>query len=1000
MLDNSVLVDSDFEPAHWAERGTVRHLTGHRPMRLDDPERAWVVLTGGIDILLTETSDGTLGGPHYHLFALEPGDILFGVETPDGGEAVSLVASGLAGTSVAEVELELIRALSGSETMAAVIAGKVDRWAGAVTEALTRPLDPRPAVTTLAVSVAPGGARSDAFPLPPNLRLGPLTVPVWLTIDGAVPQFLDLEELPESQGGVAFPLYPGGWLSVPEPVAAAIAATAEVVEEGRCWAGLKLLNRFLLTLLPLNLRVNAVDELNRQHSRRAANLDAARRSFEVMSEILAPPDGLSAAAIEGRDPVADACAAIAAAMGFEAAAMAPERGSATASGLPVPALEQFLRANSLRSREIVLESGWWHDDVPPFLLFRQHDQRPLAVLPGPGQGYRLFDPFDRTETVLTAETAPTLGGTAVTFYQSLPFESLTGAAIARLVFGFARPDLLAVVGLGLIAGLLGMAPPMATGYLVETAIPSHDWDGLWTMGIILAVLAAALFLVRLVVQVAALRIEGRAGTRLQAGVFDRLLRLPTSFCKDFSAGDLMIRTMAIQRIQMTITGSTITALLNGVLGVFAIALMAWYDLRLGAVALLPVIVFCLFAAAIGWLRMRCEHDVMSLTSAVTSLTLQLAVGISKLRLGGAEDRVFFKWSRLYAKLAGRRYLVDRLDALVSTVSGSYGLAATTAIFAAIWFWSGQPEGTDGKAGVDLPALGTLLAFLSAYSLAFTNISALVTTAIQMAALAPVYRHAAPILEAVPETDGTKADPGVLSGALELSHVDFRYGAELPPIFSGFSLSVAAGEFVAFVGPSGCGKSTLLRLLLGFETPTSGAVLYDGADLRGLDLPSVRRQLGVVMQNGKLMPGSLLENILGANVHLSEENAWRAAEQAGLAEDIRAMPMGMQTVVTEGGAFSGGQVQRVLIARAIIARPRILLLDEATSALDNHTQAIVTASLDHLAVTRIVIAHRLSTVINAHRIIVLDRGHVAQSGHYQDLIAADGPFARLARRQLV
>ena len=998
-----MLNDTDppsFSAAVWAERGAPRRLTGNRLMWLDNPERAWVVLSGSVDIMLSETANGAPSGSHHFLFALAPGDAMFGVKVPDDGDNIALVAIGLAGTTVVEVDMAVIRSLGRSDPTAADIVGKIDRWAAAVTEALVRPLEQRPTITTITALAFPERSRTGDITLRPNLRLGSHGQPVWLTITGGAPQFLDLGEVSCSEPTVALPLYPSGWMSVIRPATATASSTSEVVLDGRCWAGLRLLNSFLLTLLPQSLRVNAADEINRQRSRRAAKLESGQRSLAMMSEVLNPSAALSMAEIEGKNPLFDACAAIMSAMGCERTVFPATPPDGLDENASVPALELFLRANQLRSRDIILENGWWRDDVPPFLLFRQGDRRPLAVLPGPGQHYRIFDPVERKETILTAGEARDLAGAAKAFYEPLPSERLTGTAIARLIFRCARSDLLALLGFSIFGGLLGMAPSIATGYLIETAIPGHDWRGLWTMGIILLALAGTLFLVRFAVQVAAMRIEGRAGSHLQAGVLDRLLRLPTSFCKGFTAGDLMIRTLAIQRILTTITGSTITALLNGVLGIFAIGLMAVYDLRLAAVALLLVFIFCLFALMIGWMRMRCERDVMSLTSSVTSLTLQLAVGIAKVRLVGAEDRIFLKWSRLYAKLAGRRFLIDRLDALFSTVRCSYGLAATTAIFAVIWLWSGQPESADGKGGGDLPNLGVLLAFLSAYSMAFTNITGLVTTTIQMAALAPVYKHAAPILNAVPETDATKTDPGVLSGAIEMSHIGFRYGADLPPIFTDFSLSIAPGEFVAFIGSSGCGKSTLLRLLLGFETPTTGAVLYDGTDLRNLDLPSVRRQLGVITQNGKLMPGSLLENIQGANVHLSEDDAWRAAEQAGLAEDIKAMPMGMQTLVTEGGAFSGGQVQRILIARAIIAQPRILLLDEATSALDNHTQAVVTASLDRLAVTRLVIAHRLSTVVNAHRIIVLDKGRVVESGRYSELVSAGGPFARFVQRQLV
>lgn len=266
-------------------------------------------------------------------------------------------------------------------------------------------------------------------------------------------------------------------------------------------------------------------------------------------------------------------------------------------------------------------------------------------------------------------------------------------------------------------------------------------------------------------------------------------------------------------------------------------------------------------------------------------------------------------------------------------------------------------------------------------------------------IVPLYERARPILQTPPEVDPAKTVPGDLSGEVELSHVSFRYQADGPLVLDDVSVQVRPGEFIAFVGPSGAGKSTIIRLLLGFETPAAGSIYYDRDDLDGLDRQALRRQIGVVLQDGKLMPGDVFSNIVGS-APLTLEDAWDAAQLAGLEDDIHDMPMGMQTVIGEGGGtLSGGQRQRLMIARAVVSRPRILLLDEATSALDNRTQAAVSRSLERLKATRIVVAHRLSTIRNADCIYVLDGGHIVQRGSYADLIQQPGMFADLAKRQL-
>jgi ABC-type bacteriocin/lantibiotic exporter with double-glycine peptidase domain len=258
----------------------------------------------------------------------------------------------------------------------------------------------------------------------------------------------------------------------------------------------------------------------------------------------------------------------------------------------------------------------------------------------------------------------------------------------------------------------------------------------------------------------------------------------------------------------------------------------------------------------------------------------------------------------------------------------------------------------------------------------------------------------PILQEEPEAAGGAADPGDLSGQITLSDVSFRYGEDSPLALDNVSFNVDPGEFVAIVGPTGCGKSTLLRLLLGFETPTAGAVLFDGQEMTQLEVGAVRRQCGVVLQNGQLLAGDIKSNIIGSSGYTIED-AWTAARMAGIDKQIEAMPMGMHTVLSEGATtLSGGQRQRIMIARALVSRPRIILFDEATSALDNPTQKVVAESMRQLNATRIIIAHRLSSVAEADRVIVLDQGRIVQRGRYEELLAdQDGLFASLASQQL-
>ena len=363
-------------------------------------------------------------------------------------------------------------------------------------------------------------------------------------------------------------------------------------------------------------------------------------------------------------------------------------------------------------------------------------------------------------------------------------------------------------------------------------------------------------------------------------------------------------------------------------------------------------------------------------------------GITKLRVSGTEERAFDVWAREFAEKKRVNYKARQLDNIMESFNSAFPILAAMAIFAWVVLKSTREFTT-----------GSFIAFNTAYTNfqgALLQMSLALTSVLNVV---PLFERARPILETRPEVDLTKADPGKLSGEIEINHVNFRYEAGGPTILHDISLHVKPGEFLAVVGSSGSGKSTLLRLLLGFDAPESGTIFYDRQDLATLDIQKVRRQLGVVLQNGHVMAGTLLKNIVGTS-RLTVDDAWEAARMVGFDEDIRNMPLGMYTVLSAGGpTLSGGQRQRLLLARSIVHRPRILFFDEATSALDNRTQAIVSESLDGIQATRVVIAHRLSTIINADRIVVIEKGRIVESGTYKELLEQGGVFAELARRQM-
>jgi NHLM bacteriocin system ABC transporter ATP-binding protein len=489
---------------------------------------------------------------------------------------------------------------------------------------------------------------------------------------------------------------------------------------------------------------------------------------------------------------------------------------------------------------------------------------------------------------------------------------------------------------------------------------------------------------------AMLRLEGLAEYRLQAALIDRLLRLPASLFRDYTAGDLVDRSMGIDAVRKTLTVHNLRGLTALLFCLFSIALMLYYDVKLGSIAVLLVAVRAAAIMAAGGLRIYYEARYLDLQGKIGGFVLQLITGVGKLRVARATGRALALWSERFS--VQKRYFTasQKVSNALSAFESSYPTLATLVIFAIAFHDNSEI----------LRDLGAFLGFLAAFGQTLASVGNWASSISEALVAVPQLARLKPLMSTAAEIGEERRPPGALSGEIELSGVGFRYAQGGPPVLDDVTLKIQRGEYVAIVGPSGSGKSSLLRLLLGFEQPETGSVFYDGKALNTLDISAVRRQLGVVLQDTKLATGSLYENICGG-IDLSQDKAWEAARQAGLDTDIQQMPMGMHTLVSEGfNTLSGGQRQRVMIARALARAPRILLFDEATSALDNRTQAIVAASLERLPITRLVIAHRLSTVRQADRIIMLSGGKVVQVGSYAELVARPGPFADFAARQLL
>lgn len=652
---------------------------------------------------------------------------------------------------------------------------------------------------------------------------------------------------------------------------------------------------------------------------------------------------------------------------------------------PTDRIEYAVKSCCVMKRPVMLEGAWWRDATGAY-LGRLKEGDPVAIIPVWPLGYGYVDPTSGEKVRINAKTAQNLETEALCFYRPLPDHELSLTDLMRFIgASLDLNDYLLVAFASLAVSLVGLLPTIVNKLLFDRVIPV---GASWLIPQITALLvgvALSTALINSTREVIMSRFSSKLDIQMQAATMARVILLPPKFFKGYAAGNLARRTMAmsqvVQVLAQTIIGTGLSTL-TSLVYVFQIFV---YAPTLLMPALLVIATQVGMSVASTLINLRYNRVQMEASSKLSGVVPAILGGIQKIKLAGAEKRAFARWAEsysAYAKAIYDRPVLVKISTPLVTLVSTLGTAV-------IYFMA-------GSTGV---GVADFMAFNTCYGAAMGGISALAGAATTIATMRPLLELVEPIMKTVPEVSVGKRTITSLTGVIEVQHLTFRYEENGPAILDDLSLKIRPGEYVAIVGKTGCGKSTLLRCLLGFEKPEKGAILYNGQDIANVDIRSLRRNIGVVMQNGSLFMGDLFTNIIIANPRATLDDAWDAAEMAGLGDVIRKMPMGMQTLVTEGsGGLSGGQKQRVLIARAVCGKPRILMLDEATSALDNVTQRQVSEALDGLKCTRVVIAHRLSTIKHADRIILLDGGHIAEEGTYDELIAADGAFAELVRRQ--
>lgn len=652
-----------------------------------------------------------------------------------------------------------------------------------------------------------------------------------------------------------------------------------------------------------------------------------------------------------------------------------------------PDITAVAQASNIICRRVVLEADWYKNDCGG--LISTLDQEIIACIPASGGKYLIYRTSDGSVQKLTTELAHQISPQAYSIGRTLPMKPLSKTDVIHFCKkSVTARDMVPIVFFTLVCALIGVLLPTLNQMIYDDYIPLGNVGNLAQMCIVMLSFMLGNLLFSIVKSLFDFRVSSRIGNDLQNAAYHRLFHLPQSFFRNYDSADLGSRAMQIGSIATFFANTVVISAISALFSLVYFVRMCTYSGKLSLIGAGMYLLFVLINVGLTSLTHKREARIAEANAEASSKLYQYLNGVDKLRMAGVEDRALLSYMQPYSRQQSEEIKVNRLtsakEALSCVISSIFSMVLYLVIV---------------KSNIEL-SIGAFVAFTAAFGAFTGTLDSFINELMNLYQEKELVTRFWPIFEAVPENDDTKDLPGELSGGIDLEHVTFSYEKGGKNVLNDLSISIKPGEYIGIVGSSGCGKSTLLKMLLGFESPESGIVMVDGKDLKSLDKEAYRRQLGVVLQNGKLISGSIYENITITAPGVSMTRVNEVIDQVGLKHDISQMPMGIHTMLSENcNTISGGQQQRILIARAIVGSPKILIFDEATSALDNLTQAAVSSNLDKMNVTRIVVAHRLSTIKNCDRILVMQDGCVAEEGNYRSLMDKKGLFYALASRQI-
>ena len=965
------------QATHVNVAANTRHL-------LTEPDMVWIVGAVPGDVYAWEYEN-----PDFIPFFLQelgPGDLIFGSSAEMLAHCESFVFISARPSILYKIPLDTFRDfLSADQETTLAIADKLEKWVGKILSLFT---------SSSELSDVFEFPISGAYDLEPGekarlqLTIGPERKHrlAWIECISGTIEIEGHPSLSITESPLLYPFSFFLWIEAHEEARIRSYTTLEVLDKSELWDGLLDFHHKLFGFFKMQQEEDSRHSQERREKNRILETTSDKESMLTLGSLLEKQ--LAYAPMQEGDVLFKACDLIGQVLQVK---MRP-------SPRIFPTVDQQVQEIAILSglfqRKISLKGAWWETADQPLLGFYGESKKPVALINVSRTEYEFLDPETLEREKITSKNATQFHPSAFVFHVPFMGEKITFLKLMQFAYKEALKESYIFPILAILTGVINLYLPFAMKALFDSLTVTANITLLMqlTIGLVMSAIGLGFFTISK--NYALQRFNGLSKNKLEMGLWGRILNFPVSFFRKRSAGELIGEFQAIIAVHSTLNDYLIVSLFAGIYTVLYFFQMITFSTGLALFGLMAILLpFAIFIVC-GALEINLYKKITNMSGTIQGFVIQLISGLGKIRVAGAESRFFKIWSRLFSEKKRLSLRLQKLQTVTSLTRILFPLIATVSLYAAaILLFQKHKLGTIQKI-----TTGEFVGFAAAYALFIGSALELLNTGFAGLKIRPLWECAKTLREQPVEASLDKERAHPLRGKVVLDHVSYRYNPEEEMTLKDIVIEALPGEMIGIIGPSGAGKSTLVRLLLGFERPESGAVYFDDKSLDDFDPRSIRSQIGTVLQNAALIAGSIYDNIVGSGTY-SHEALEKAIHFSGFEDDLRQLPMGLNTIIPMGGgSFSGGQRQRLLLARALISSPKILILDEATSALDNKTQDIVTNHLNRLRVTRIVIAHRLSTIQNADRIYVLEQGQVVQVGTFQELAQQEGLFLHMLKRQ--